>query len=91
MMLHLVNYNRDESPSKDRSEKGPMLERPIAAKNISVDIRLPKDSRAKSVTLHAPDLDKPATLPFQSNAGRVKFTVPSLLVYGVITIDLNQD
>lgn len=89
VVLHLVNYNRDESPSKQL--QGPELERPLAAKNVRINLRLPPSRKAASVKLHTPDDTITRKLSFeQSHKNRVEFQVPSLRVYAVIAIDLQR-
>ena len=85
VVLHLVNYNRDESI--DKTLKGPELERPISAQNIAVDFRLPDNRKPKSVVAHSPDRDKPMQLDFEVRNGRVIFILPELKVYSVISIE----
>lgn len=86
-LLHLVNYLRDESGGKSRN-KGPADERPISQKNIPVELRLLPGQNISSVTLLSPDTDEAIKLAFKQEKQRVSFTVPELLVYSVIRIDL---
>lgn len=85
VLLHLVNYDRDETPVK--GAKGPELERPKAVTDISVSLRVPPGRRVTSAVLHSPDQESSSTLPFQSRDQHVTFTVPRVEVYGVVTIN----
>lgn len=87
VVLHLVNYDRDESKSEDRKITGPILERPIATGEISVDLRLPAGTKATAVRLHTPENAEPVELKFAVASGRATFAVPSILVYAVIAIE----
>jgi hypothetical protein len=86
LLLHLVNYNRDEA--KAGKLKAPSAEHPIPEKNISVEIRLHKGKEAKSVTLHSPNRSDPILLKFSQNGEHLKFTVPEVLVYGVVEVEM---
>lgn len=86
VVLHLVNYDRDETPNKQL--KGPELERPKPVEAVRVDLRLPQARPVTSVKLHTPDEARPLTLDFQqADKGRVSFRIPRLIVYGVVVID----
>jgi hypothetical protein len=88
LLLHLVNYDRDETPIK--GVKGPALERPKAANNIAIDLRLPKGRTVKSIEIRSPDNKTSSLIQFTGQPGRVKFNVPSLLVYGVVVVRLEE-
>jgi hypothetical protein len=90
LVLHLVNYNRDETPNKQL--RGAELERPIPAEHVQVDLRLPGSAKVASIKVYAPDRASPRPIGFdQPRGGRVRFQVPRLLVYAVITIDVSTD
>jgi hypothetical protein len=91
ILLHLVNYDREDgAPENNRT--GPETERPRAAENISVQLRLPANRPAESVTLHAPDRAESLRLSFEQDKDQVRFTVPRLHVYGVIAVGVgNQE
>ncbi len=90
LMLHLVNYDRaDDAPTNNRT--GPETERPEAVEDIKVDLRLPAGQHATAVTLHSPDRHESMEIPFESSAGRVRFTVPRILVYDVLTIETSNE
>ena len=84
-VLHLVNYDRDETINKKLQSTE--LERPNAVENVGVDFRLPKSRKVDSIRLYAPNSSKPLELTFDQTApDRVKFNVPSILVYAVVEI-----
>lgn len=88
VLLHLVNYDRDEFPNKQL--KGPELERPKPVGNVSVNFRLPDGVHATAVTVSSPDDNQTRTLKFQQQSGRVTFTLPDITVYAVIVITFDS-
>jgi hypothetical protein len=87
ILLHLVNYNRDES-----EDGSPSLERPLAVGDLSADLRLPREASVESVVFLSPD-DDPAvssgaecTLDFTQSGDRVRFRIPTMLVYALIVV-----
>lgn len=86
LILHLVNYDRDETP--DRQRKGPELERPKPVLKTPVRIRVPDGRQAESVTLFGPDRKAPVWIAFQQNKAHVSFRVPEFLVYAVVSLEL---
>lgn len=86
MLLHLVNYDRDEGQTKVERASKPENERPRAVRNITADLRLPSDRRVTSIRLHTPGSEQAADLSFQQNDRRVIFTVAEMLVYAVVEI-----
>jgi hypothetical protein len=86
VVLHLVNYDRDETV--DKSKSGPELERPIAAENVSIKIRLPNGRTATKITHHTPDQEESSQIDFKTpSPGYTTFTIPRIDVYSVITIE----
>lgn len=88
--LHFVNYNRTEPP-KGRDGKpspggGLKDERPIESPPIVCDFALPKGLTVKSIAAISPEQPDEVALPFTVDGGRVKFTMPKFLVYGVARI-----
>jgi len=84
LVLHFVNYNRDEEAAK--AQKGPAAECPIAAKEVGVRLVLPGSAKATKVCLLSPDQDPMSDLSWEQEGIVVRFTVPSVLVYGVVEI-----
>ncbi len=86
MLLHLVNYNREEgAPENNRT--GPETERPKPAQNIAVHLRLPENKRASRVMLLAPDIENALPLKFEQSNGKAMFQVPKIKVYGVVAVE----
>lgn len=82
-VLHLVNYNRDESAGAKK--KGPAGECPVAAENVAVDLRLAKKPRA--VRVLSPDEGAAGTVEWTHERGRLRFRVPRVEVYSVVEIE----
>jgi hypothetical protein len=95
--LHFVNYNRQEP--KGGSGKGIADEKPIAAPVSEVDFKLPAqsrhargarakrgESRVSRVEFLTPEQEQPRDVAFEQRGGRVRFSVPAFLVYGVARI-----
>jgi len=81
IILHLVNYNRDET-----DEGGPANEKPIAITDIDVNLRLHTEAKVNSVILSSPEAPQRYPLDWQQTGKRVSFRVPSVLVYGLVVI-----
>jgi hypothetical protein len=93
LTLHLVNYNREEPPKdkqgKPTAGRGIADEKPIAVERVGVDLLLPgdwNDRRVQAVELLTPEAEQPSPLEFEQFDGRLRFTVPEFLVYGVVRI-----
>jgi hypothetical protein len=54
--------------------------------NVAVRLRLPREQRAKAVTLVDPQRQAEIELPFRQQAGVVAFEVPQVNVYGIAVI-----
>ena len=77
VLVHLVNYNRDES------QQGKEL--PIAAAPVAADLRLPAGFKVIGVKFLTPEA--PAQhLKFTQAGDRIQFTSPGFLVYGLVMI-----
>ncbi|HEX7906457.1 MAG TPA: hypothetical protein VF487_21435 [Chitinophagaceae bacterium] len=87
VLLHLVNYLRDESGGKSRN-KGAEDERPVLQQNIDIDLQLSPGEKVAMVTLLSPDGGAPVKLQFKQDKARLHFNVPEILVYSVVKIDL---
>jgi hypothetical protein len=87
VVLHLVNYDRDETA--DKRLTGPELERPKPVEKVKVDLRLPKPIKVASVRLHSPDDVERLDLHFEQPTNeRVSFQIPRLFVYAVVEISI---
>jgi hypothetical protein len=84
--LHFVNYNRIE-PTKERSAgSGIKDEKPIAVKGIKVDFALPAGMKVARVRFSTPESEV-VELKHEAENGRLRFTVPEFLVYGVAHVE----
>ena len=52
------------------------------------DLRLPAGTRATSIVVLSPEYPGPRDVRFEPAQGRVRFTVPEFLVYGVARVRL---
>lgn len=91
LTLHFVNYDRTEPPQangKPSSGRGIVDERPVAAKDIGVDLRLPPGRRVASGEFFSPEQPDPQPVVVTHEGDRVRWTVPEFLVYGVVRLRL---
>lgn len=86
LLLHLVNYNRDETAAKDH--RGPAGEQPIPTDPVPVTLNLPEGRQVSAVTLYSPDREDTPEIPCESAGHRLTFTVPEVEVYTVVAIRL---
>ncbi len=86
ILLHLVNYDRDEGETKEERSSSPSNERPIPVESIAVDLQIPDGRSVSALKLHTPESGQSLELNFHSNSGRVAFTIPRIVVYGVVEI-----
>jgi hypothetical protein len=56
--------------------------------NIDVDIQIPNGKKVKSVTVLSPDAKSEKSLVFKQSGRRGTFTVPSLLIYDVVLVEV---
>ena len=91
--LHFVNYHRDEPPKDKRGRPSPgggvKDEKPIAAPSIRCDVRIPSALRSQDISridFISPEQSQAVSVKLEVGDGRVKFTTPSFLVYGVARI-----
>ncbi len=85
VVVHLVNYNRDEkAPPAAKGMAG--AENPIAVDKVQVSLNLPAKARVKSIQFLTPEQRQAESIPFRQKGGVVQFTAPKFLVYGVCAI-----
>ena len=84
IVIHFVNYNRIES-----KDSGPANESPIAISDVGVNLRL-KGSNKKiaKVTFLSPEIPYHEDLTWNQDLDRLHFQIRSMLVYGVVVIDI---
>lgn len=93
--FHFVNYNREEPPKGANGEPsaggGLKDEKPIPAPNVKADFAVPAGYKVASVSAISPESPEPIKLEFTAEAGRVKFTMPEIFVYGIARIVLEKE
>lgn len=72
-VVHVLNYNAENQKEIN---------------NIKIQIRIPQNKKVSNIKLMTPDDEKEANLVFHSIGQSVDFTVPSLHVYDLISIEL---
>ncbi|HVF11311.1 MAG TPA: hypothetical protein VNA16_10930, partial [Abditibacteriaceae bacterium] len=87
LLLHLVNYKRDNTPVQPPLQ-GAAAERPLPQENIKVHLRLPSRSSVRRITLLSPEAPEPQPVAFKTKGDTVNFTVDKMLVYAVLNIEL---
>ncbi len=90
VVLHFVNYNRDEPDQKRKAGTGAKDEKPIAVEKVGVQFVLPKDAKVQSVKIASPEAPDLIDVKYVVSDGRVTFTVPSFLVYAIARIELKE-
>jgi len=88
--LHFVNYNREEPVQKKSAGRGLIDEKPIAIESMQVDLRLPSGMRVAAVEFITPENPDPVVVPHESASGRLRFTAPKFLVYGIARITVQR-
>jgi hypothetical protein len=88
LTVHFVNYNRTEPKEKRSAGSGIVDERPRPVSGIRADLRLPPGTRAAGLQFLTPEAPGARDIPFEPVAGRVRFTMPEFLVYGVARVRL---
>ncbi|MDA1213801.1 MAG: hypothetical protein O2955_14895 [Planctomycetota bacterium] len=86
--VHLVNYNREEPEDPKTSGTGTVDEKPIAVGGITVSLVLPEGAKVKRVEMITPEVAEAVSIDSTTANGRVSFTVPEFLVYGVVRVGL---
>ena len=80
-LVHFVNYNRDETRDGERAEA------PIPAGPVGVDLQLPGDEQVTRVHFLTPEIEGEQDLEFAQQQGRLRFTTPGFLVYGLAVVE----
>jgi hypothetical protein len=84
--LHFVNYNRKEPKGKANAGRGYVDDNPIAAEGVKVDFQVPAGRRVVRVEALTPEEPMPLALKTEIQAGRLRFTMPRFLVYGIARV-----
>ena len=88
--LHFVNYNREEPLDKRNPGAGIKDEKPIATPSAQADLQLPPGRRVRRIEFLTPEVEQPNALPFEQSGTRVRFRLPTFLVYGVVRVQLSK-
>jgi len=95
LTLHFVNYNREEPPrgadGRPSAGGGIKDEKPIAVKGGSVEFVLPDGVRVQKVNIVTPEDPDPKPQPFTQTGQRLRFKMPSFLVYAVARINFANE
>jgi hypothetical protein len=86
LVLHFVNYDRTEPEKRKSPGRGAADEKPIPAKGVQADVKLPPGGIGK-VAFLTPEAPEPIDLPHEVRDGRVRFALPEFLVHGVVRIE----
>jgi hypothetical protein len=57
-------------------------------RDLSVTLRVPRDRRVQRVTLASPDRSSDRSVPFETEPGVVRFTVPEIRIYEIAAVEL---
>ena len=79
LVLHMVNYNRDESAPRELS---------VPERDIWISVCLPENSSASALRLLSPDCNGEESLPFEQDGINIRFMVPEVLVYDLVVVDM---
>lgn len=90
MTLHFVNYNRREPEQKKSAGRGYIDDNPIAVEKVAADVQVPAGSRVATIEFLTPEDPTAVQLKFDVQEGRVRFTVPKFLVYGIAKVQLER-
>ena len=81
LVLHWVNYKQDEETD---------IETPQPVGPIQVDCRVPGDYVVQKVEWIYPEKQDSVLLPHETVGGRIHFTIPSVIVYGLSVLYLRK-
>jgi hypothetical protein len=82
LVLHWVNYRQDEKAA---------IEVPWPVGPLRVECHLPEGHAAEKVEWRYPEMDKPQDLEAEIEGGRISFSIPSLIVYGLSVLYLRPE
>jgi hypothetical protein len=88
LTLHFVNYNREEPKQKKSAGRGIVDEKPIAVKQVGVDLAWPERTRLDQAYFLTPENTEPIALKLESTNTRLRFRVPEFLVYAVAVLPI---
>jgi hypothetical protein len=86
LLLHLVNYNRNEEEFSDH-RPARNKESPIWAEPVGVDLQLPAGAQVIAVRFLTPEVPGEQTIDFSQSGDRLSLRSPRFLVYGLVVIE----
>jgi hypothetical protein len=86
LTLHFVNYNRHEPKERRSAGGGIKDEQPIPVEPFRIDLLLPDARQVRSVEFLTPESPEPVKLSFEQTGQRLRCSVETFLVYGVVRI-----
>jgi hypothetical protein len=89
--LHFVNYNREEPMPKRSPGRGIQDEKPLAAEGVTADLVLPGRAMVARVLVSSPEAPDALEVKHTAQDGRVRFTLPRILVYAVAQVQFAGD
>lgn len=92
--LHFVNYNREEPPLARNGTPNPgrgiQDEKPIAVKPFDADVLLPEGETVSQLEFLTPEQNESQSLKYEQKDGRLQFSVPEFLVYGIVRVHFRE-
>jgi len=83
IVLHLLNYRVPVGLNRDAQSVTPVS-------SVVVQLRIPEGQKAQRLRLYEVDSGEQTDLPFEQTGNRVRFTIPSLRVYAIAEVTLQQ-
>jgi len=87
VMVHLVNYDREEPEAKNFRGRGPQDEKPLPVENVTVHLQIPAKQKIKKVRLLSCDDSSETVLKWKTKGATATFVVPKMLVYSVAVVE----
>jgi len=81
LVLHWVNYRQDEDTC---------IEIPFPVGPLEVECAVPPGYKVEKVEWLYPEMRGTTVLQYENNNSRIRFTIPTLIVYGLSVIHLNS-
>ena len=79
LVLHWVNYRQDEDTS---------IEVPFPVGPLEVECAVPPGYKVEKVEWFYPEMGTTTVLPHENSNSRIRFTIPTLIVYGLSVLHL---
>lgn len=82
LVLHWVNYRQDENTC---------IEVPFPVGPLEVECAVPPGYEVEKVEWLYPEMRSVAVLQHENNSSRIRFTIPTLIVYGLSVLHLKKE